>query len=72
MMDLPFLRVFVAAVEERSLARAGEREHVGTSAASKRMAELERQVGTRLLVRHGRGVTPTPAGTMRTNVHSPS
>jgi DNA-binding transcriptional LysR family regulator len=64
MMDLPSLRVFVAAVEERSLARAGEREHLGTSAASKRMAELERQVGTRLLVRHGRGVTPTPAGTM--------
>lgn len=41
MMDLPSLRIFVAAVEERSLARAGEREHLGTSAASKRMAELE-------------------------------
>ena len=64
MMDLPSLRIFVAAVEERSLARAGEREHLGTSAASKRMAELERKVGTRLLMRHGRGVTPTPAGMM--------
>ncbi|OZI63490.1 LysR family transcriptional regulator [Bordetella genomosp. 11] len=61
-MDLSALQMLVAAVEERSLAKAGEREHLVTSAASKRIAELERQIGTALLVRHNRGVEPTPAG----------
>jgi DNA-binding transcriptional LysR family regulator len=61
-IDLSALQMLVAAIEERSLAKAGEREHLVTSAASKRIAELERQVGTALLVRHNRGVEPTPAG----------
>ncbi|ANN74910.1 LysR family transcriptional regulator [Bordetella bronchialis] len=61
-MDLSALQTLVAAIEERSLAKAGEREHLVTSAASKRIAELERQIGTALLVRHNRGVEPTPAG----------
>lgn len=61
-IDLSALQMLVAAIEERSLAKAGEREHLVTSAASKRIAELERQVGTTLLVRHNRGVEPTPAG----------
>jgi DNA-binding transcriptional LysR family regulator len=61
-IDLSALQMLVAAVEERSLAKAGEREHLVTSAASKRIAELERQIGTVLLVRHNRGVEPTPAG----------
>jgi DNA-binding transcriptional LysR family regulator len=61
-IDLSALQMLVAAIEERSLAKAGERQHLVTSAASKRIAELERQVGTALLVRHNRGVEPTPAG----------
>lgn len=61
-IDLSALQTLVAAIEERSLAKAGEREHLVTSAASKRIAELERQIGTALLVRHNRGVEPTPAG----------
>nr|WP_082621957.1 LysR family transcriptional regulator [Bordetella sp. N] len=61
-MDLSALQILVAAIEERSLSKAGERENLVTSAASKRIAELERQVGTALLVRHNRGVEPTPAG----------
>ncbi len=35
-----------------------------TSAASKRVAELERNLNRTLLHRHGRGVEPTPAGTL--------
>jgi len=54
--------MLVAAVESKSLSKAAEREHLATSAASKRIAELERRLGTALLVRHGRGVEPTPAG----------
>lgn len=61
-MDLPGLQMLVMAVELRSLSKAAEHENLVTSAASKRIAELERQLGTVLLTRHGRGVTPTPAG----------
>lgn len=61
-MEFATLEIFVAAVEERSLSRAAERANLVTSAASKRIAELERRLGVRLLERHGRGVTPTPAG----------
>jgi DNA-binding transcriptional LysR family regulator len=61
-MDLASLEILVAAVEEKSLSRAAERVHLVTSAASKRVSELERRLGTTLLLRHGRGVEPTPAG----------
>lgn len=61
-IDIPALSLFVAAVEEKSLSRAAEREHIVTSAASKRIIDLERQLGVVLLSRHGRGVEPTPAG----------
>lgn len=63
-MDIPALRIFVAAVEEKSLSKGAERENLVTSAASKRVAELERHLGRTLLLRHGRGVEPTPAGTL--------
>jgi DNA-binding transcriptional LysR family regulator len=61
-LDIASLEIFVAAVDLKSLSKAAEHESVVTSAASKRVAELERQLGTRLLRRHGRGVEATPAG----------
>ena len=61
-LEIGTLEIFVAAVEEKSLSRAAERASLVTSSASKRIAELERRLGVRLLDRHGRGVTPTPAG----------
>lgn len=61
-MDLASLEILVAAIEEKSLSRAAERVHLVTSAASKRISELERRLGTTLLQRHGRGVHATPAG----------
>ncbi len=63
-IDIPALEIFVAAVEEKSLSRAAERENLVTSAASKRVAELERHLDRCLLHRHGRGVEPTPAGAL--------
>lgn len=63
-IDIPALRIFVAAVEEKSLSRAAEKENLVTSTASKRISELERQLDRVLLFRHGRGVDPTPAGTL--------
>lgn len=63
-MDLSSLEILIAAIEEKSLSRAAERVHLVTSAASKRISELERRLGITLLRRHGRGVEPTPAGAM--------
>lgn len=61
-IELDALKTLVAAIEERSLARAAEREGLVTSAVSKRITELERSLGTTVLRRHNRGVLPTPAG----------
>lgn len=61
-LDMPALRIFVAAVEEKSLSKAADRENIVTSAASRRITELEGYLDKVLLHRHGRGVEPTPAG----------
>ncbi len=56
------LRLFVAVCEERSIARAAEREAIVASAVSKRIAAIEAEIGTPLLVRGRRGIEPTGAG----------
>lgn len=61
-LDLVTLRVFKAAVEEQSLVRAAEREHLALSSISRRIGEMEARLGTSLLRRHDRGVEPTAAG----------
>lgn len=61
-MDLTSLQLFVAVCELGSIGRAAEREFLASSAVSKRLADLEAAVNTTLLVRHSRGVQPTPAG----------
>lgn len=61
-LDLTTLRLFVAVCETGSIARAGERASIVGSAISKRLAQLEHQVGTPLLVRKRHGMIPTPAG----------
>jgi DNA-binding transcriptional LysR family regulator len=63
-LDLTSLRLFVAACDLGNIARAGEQQHIGSSAISKRMAQLEEQVQAPLLERHRRGVAPTAAGLM--------
>jgi DNA-binding transcriptional LysR family regulator len=61
-LDPVSLRVFVAVVEEGTIAAGAQREHLVAAAASKRISELEAQLGTALLVRTNRGVHPTAAG----------
>lgn len=56
------LRLFVAVCEERSIAAAAQREALVASAVSKRIAALEADLGTPLLLRGRRGIAPTPAG----------
>ncbi|HET8744683.1 MAG TPA: LysR family transcriptional regulator [Ramlibacter sp.] len=61
-LDLTTLRLFVSVCETGNIARAGEKASIVGSAISKRLAQLEHQVGTALLVRKRHGVLPTPAG----------
>jgi DNA-binding transcriptional LysR family regulator len=61
-LDLTTLRLFVSVCETGNIARAGERESIVGSAISKRLAQLEDQLGTPLLVRRRHGVVPTAAG----------
>ena len=60
--DLVSLAIFVAVAEEQNLTRAARRKHTAVSAVSKRIAELEQQVGTQLMLRLPRGIELTPAG----------
>ncbi|HLI13783.1 MAG TPA: LysR family transcriptional regulator [Alphaproteobacteria bacterium] len=61
-LDLLTLKLFMAIVEEQSIAKAAEREHIAASAVSRRISDLEEALGTPLLHRHYRGIDPTPAG----------
>jgi len=56
------LKLFVAIVEEGTIAAAAEREHIAASAVSKRISELEAFFNTALLRRTNKGVIPTDAG----------
>jgi DNA-binding transcriptional LysR family regulator len=60
--DPTTLRLFIAVCEERNIARAAEREAIVASAVSKRIAAVEAEIGTPLLVRGRRGIDPTAAG----------
>jgi DNA-binding transcriptional LysR family regulator len=61
-IDLKTLRLLVAVCDHQNMARAAEQEHIEPSAISKRIAQLEHDLGTPLLMRARRGVQPTPAG----------
>ena len=60
--DLTTLRLFVAAVESGSLTLGAERMALSLPAASKRLAALESHIGSVLLQRSKKGVTPTAPG----------
>ncbi len=60
--DLTTLRLFVAAVETGSLTLGAERMALSLPAASKRLASLESHIGSVLLQRSKKGVTPTAPG----------
>lgn len=61
-MDLRQLRTFVHVAELGSISAAAERLHVAQPALSRQLQALERDLGVRLLQRHGRGVALTEAG----------
>jgi LysR family nitrogen assimilation transcriptional regulator len=61
-MDLRQLEYFVHVVESGSFSRAAVVLNLAQPSLSRQVALLEGELGQRLLVRTGRGVTPTEAG----------
>ena len=61
-MEIKHLRVLVAAIEEGSIQAASRQLNIAQPALSRRIIDLEAILGCELLVRGGRGVTPTRAG----------
>ena len=61
-MELRTLRYFLAVCEHGTMSRAAEALHVTQPALSRQIAALERELGTPLLERHSRSVTPTEQG----------
>jgi DNA-binding transcriptional LysR family regulator len=60
--DLRDLELFVAVADAGTIARAAERSHTVASAVSKRISDLEDNLGCALLLRGAKGVELTPAG----------
>jgi DNA-binding transcriptional LysR family regulator len=56
------LKLFISVLEQGTIARAADRQHIAAAAVSKRISELEAQLKTRLLIRTNKGIRPTPAG----------
>jgi len=61
-MDFRLLRYFIATVEEGSLQGAARRMNIAQPALSRRIRDLELNLGCSLLVRGSRGVSVTRAG----------
>lgn len=59
---LTLMETYVCVVETGSFSAAARRLQVGQPAVSKAMAQLEERLGSRLLLRSTRGLTPTAAG----------
>ncbi|MFI9358131.1 LysR family transcriptional regulator [Streptomyces lydicus] len=61
-MELRLLGYAVAIAEEGSISGAARRLHLTQPTLSRQLREMERQLGTKLFVREGRGLAPTAAG----------
>ncbi|WP_432476121.1 LysR family transcriptional regulator [Nocardioides sp. GXQ0305] len=61
-IELRELRYLVAVADEGSFTRAATRCYVSQQAVSSALAQLERRLGTALVVRRPRGCSTTPAG----------
>lgn len=61
-MNLESLNCFLAAAQEHSLSRAAETLHVSQPTLSRRLKELENELGTQLYVRHSHSIQLTETG----------
>lgn len=62
MSEIENLRLFVAVVESGGFNRAAKRLGISKSIVSRRIAQMEADLGARLLSRTTRGISPTDAG----------
>src|SRR5262249_39559464 len=60
--DIVSRALFTRIAEAKSITKAAEASHIALAAASRRVAQLEDQLGVQLLFRTARGVEVTPAG----------
>src|ERR1041385_8931308 len=60
--DLASLALFVRIAETRSITKAAAASHIALAAASRRITQLEDQLGSALFYRSAKGVELTPAG----------
>jgi len=60
--DLLDLKLLLSIAERGTLAQAAAENALAISSASKRMADLELELGSALFLRHRRGLTLTNAG----------
>lgn len=60
-LDPVSLRLFVAVMEEKTIAGAAAREHLAPAAVSRRLSELENALDTVLFLRSNKGTEPTAA-----------
>lgn len=63
-MNLKQLKYFVQIADSGSLSKAANILHIAQPSLSLQIKNLEDELGTTLLVRHARGVTPTDLGAM--------
>lgn len=61
-MDLNKLEIYCRVVENQSIVRTAEQMHLSQPGVSVIIRRLEKELGTKLLERHGRKVVPTYAG----------
>jgi LysR family nitrogen assimilation transcriptional regulator len=62
-VELRELRYFAAVARSGNFGRAAQHLKISQPTLSQQIRKLEEELGTRLLVRHARGVTLTPSGT---------
>jgi DNA-binding transcriptional LysR family regulator len=63
-LDLRHLRYFLVVADEGNFHRASERLNIAQSALSRRILDLEAELGLQLFRRSARGVEPTAAGSI--------
>jgi DNA-binding transcriptional LysR family regulator len=66
--DPKSLRLFMSVIELGTIAAAARREHIASSALSKRLSDLEHTLGTALMLRGNKGVSATPSGRVLFNL----
>lgn len=61
-IDPKTLKLFISVVKHGTISAAANSEHIATAAVSRRISDLENQLGTQLLSRSNRGIEVTAAG----------